>query len=774
MLIVLIMMAHLSSAQDLKLWYDEPGKEWVDGLPLGNGRLLAMVQGGFQRERIQLNEETLWTGQAISRDNPEAGKYIPQIRQLIFDGKYVEADKLARQKVLGTRLAFGQHTYQTLGDLDMVFEYPQINSPATEYYRELDLETAIVKVSYKVQGITFTREVFSSPVDQAIIVRLACDQAKRLNVDVQLSRTGAITESIAPNCVAMHGVAVPEGDFGFEGVHYESQLLVDSCNGEVSSIRNGFRIRKASEITLKIVAASNYRGGEPRQLCTEQLKKSEGKSYAELCEAHIKEHQRLFSAVTMSLGEDTYTHLPTDQRLEAFRNGTEDPQLIALYFQFGRYLLLSSSRPGCLPVNLWGKWTDSYNPRYNGDYHININFQLCYWMAEVSNLGECHKPFIDFVDLLRERGRVTAKTMYGARGFCAHHTTDAWLFTSSFGNTQFGLWPMAPAWLCQHLWEHYLFNGDMEYLRNKSYPIMKEAAEFFLDYLVEHPETGYMVSGPSASPENRFISPEGKPAALCMSPTMDIQLINDLFSNCISASKALDIDRAFRKELENLQQLLPPMQIGEDGRLLEWSMPFEENKIGHRHISHLWGLSPGNQITPSKTPELASAARKSLDVRVEHGAADCLEYQGIGAWIINCYTRLLDGDMAYDHIKSKIAKYTYDNLFTSSELGQQMLMFETDSNLGNCAGIAELFLQSHDDAIHLLPALPGELPNGQIKGFRARGAFEVDMEWKHGKLNAVTIKSINGEPCKLKYGNKEIEFETYEGEEYRFGSNLEN
>lgn len=757
----------------MTLWYNHPAKEWTEGLPIGNGRLMGIVQGGIQKETIQLNEETIWTGRPIERENPEAAQYLPLVRQLMFDGKYAEAERLVEEKMLGLRIGFGMHTYQTLADMVLDFKYPDHSDQVSDYRRELDLDRAIVRVSYKVGDATYSREVFSSHVDQAVIVHLTCDKPQQLSFKASLNRWKSMVAPVGSDRIALHGIATPFGRVGgWKGVKYEAQMEVSARGGHIVASEEGMQIENADEVTLKIVAASNYRGDDPRTICEESLSALKGRSFEEIRNAHLAEYQGLFRRVELDLGETGISELPTDERLKAFKEGATDPGLIAQYFQFGRYLLISSSRPGSLAVNLWGKWIQGYNPDYNGDYHININIQMNYWPAEVCNLAECHEPFFDLLDSLRTRGRITARNSYNARGFTANHATDAWYFTDAIGNPPFGMWPMAPAWMSQHLWDHYLFGGDLDYLRKRSYPIMKEAARFFLDYLVEHPKTGYMVTGPSTSPENRFITPDGEVVSLSMAPTMDNQLLMDLFSNCIEASKLLEIDTLFRKQLEDLRSRLMPMQIGDDGRLLEWAEPFEEQNKGHRHISHLWGLCPGNQITADGTPELFEAARKSLDVRVEHGAANSPEYRGITAWVTNCYARLGDGDAAYSHLNDILVGSSYPNLFAVGVRGRDRKMFETDVNFGITSAIAEMMLQSHAGSIHLLPALPSSMPDGNVRGLRARGGFEVDLSWEAGKLSSATIRSRNGGACRLKYRDKEIQMDTKAGAEYHFNASL--
>lgn len=760
LLLLIISTSPAKSQSGLKLWYDELAADWNQALPIGNGRLGAMVFGGIERERLQLNEETVWSHQGAYEDLQGGARYLPQIRQLLFDGEYVRAQQLADEKLMAARLPSGTNAYQTLGDIRIDFQKLR---DVREYRRELLLDSALVRVSYRSGDVQYRRAYFSSAPDQALIAYFEANQPGKISFSLEMDRPDS-TERI--DWVARkRTLFMTDHVASGKGVRLETRLKIEHQGGSMIYTNGRVIVAGADRVLLRLTAATDFWGEDPTDACSNYGQLGELKNFEQLLADHVQDYQQFYNRVRLELGASEAQQLSTDQRLEALAKGAEDPALAALYFQFGRYLLISSSRPGGMPANLQGIWNEHLIPPWNADYHININIQMNYWPAEVTNLSELHEPFLTFIGKLRENGRETARILYGAHGFTAHHTTDAWHYTTSFGKPQYGMWPMGAAWAATHLWLHYLYTEDQDFLAKYGYPVMKEAAVFLSDFLIEHPRTGLLVTGPSMSPENNFITPDGQRSAVVMGPAMDQQIVWHLFTSVLAAAEVLDIEDTFTAKIASQLDRLTPSKIGADGRILEWSEEgLTEAEPGHRHISHLYGLFPSPQFNWADTPEFMRAAERVLEERLSHGGG----HTGWSrAWIINFYARLKKPEKAHENLRALFVKSTHPNLFDNHP------PFQIDGNFGGTAGIAEMLLQSHAGYIEVLPALPPAWPDGKVEGLRAIGGFEIDIAWEDGELTEVRVRSDLGNECRLKYGDKEVSFETEPGGEYLLNSRLE-
>jgi alpha-L-fucosidase 2 len=768
------------------LWFDKPADHFTASTPLGNGRLGAMIFGGVDDERIVLNETGMWSGSRQDADRPEAALVLPEIRRLLLDGKNVEAEKLINANFTcagpgsargrGARAQYG--AYQLLGNLHLKFIHENGEATARDYRRELDLSEAVARISYEKAGVQYHREAFVSAPDQAMVIRLAANKRASTSLDIQLDRPErSSTVVVGTNELLMSGRL--ENGTGGEGVSYATRIRIINRGGTVTSENSSLCVRGADEVLLFVTAATDIHTFAGRKVddaaktAATDLDRASGKTFAKLRRNHVADYQNYFNRVSLRIGSEKSSGpgLPIPQRLQAMSDGKSDSGLMQLYFDFGRYLLISSSRPGGLPANLQGIWAEEIQTPWNADWHLNVNVQMNYWPAEVCNLSELHQPLFALIESLQEPGTRTAKKYYGAHGWVAHVITNPWGFTAPGEAASWGATTTGAAWLCQHLWDHYLFTGDRKFLR-WAYPIIKGSAQFYRDMLIKEPRRGWLVTAPSNSPENSFVLPDGTRAHISMGATMDMQLLRYLFGAGIEAAKILGTDAFFARELSVTRNQLAPTSIGSDGRIKEWLEEYKEADPQHRHVSHLWGLYPGFEISRHGTPDLAIAARKTLDVRGDGGTGWSIAHK------LALRARLGDGDHAYDLLRAQLKPATITDRITTTGGGTYPNFFgahppfQIDGNFGATAGIAEMLLQSTAGEITLLPALPKAWSEGAVRGLRARGGYTVGLSWQNGKVVEASLRSATVSTAKIRVGDNVRSFTFAPGQTIRLDANL--
>lgn len=749
------------------LWYNQPAKIWEEALPLGNGRLGVMVFGNTSNEHIQLNDDSMWPSDNETWDEPEGNKEdLDQIRQLLFKGENTKADSLFVSKFSRKTVI---RSHQTMGDLFIDFDHKNI----TDYRRELNIDNATSSVSYKSDGALITENIFVSNPHNAIIIEFESQSENGLNGKVRLTRPEdnghptVTTKTNEDDHLVMRGeITQRDGKFDskpnpiLNGVKFETRLKIKNENGDIIKGTDYLELKNVKKATFYLVSNSSYYYDDYVKQNISDLKNVLASTIETVKKTHIEDYQSLYSKVNLNLNNTHLDSIPTDERLKRIKNDSIDVALEALLFQYGRYLLISSSREGTNPANLQGLWNQHIKAPWNADYHLNINLQMNYWLANVTNLDELNMPLFDYVDKLVENGKVTARENFGCRGSFLPHATDLWAPTWLRAPTAYwGCSIGAGGWMMQHYWQHYEFTQNIDFLRERAFPAIQEVAAFYSDWLIEDPRDGMLISAPSTSPENRFFNGKGEMVASCLGSAMDQQVITEVFHNYVEACKILNIDNELLNKIKTQQkQLRPGFVIDDDGRILEWDRPYKETEPGHRHMSHLYGFHPGVQVTQKNTPEVFGAVRNTLDYRLENGGA------GTGwsrAWLINCSARLFDGNMAHDHIQLLFKKSMFNNLFDAHP------PFQIDGNFGYTAGIAEMLLQSHEeDIIRILPALPTAWKNGDVQGLRARGGLTVDISWSNNQLDEVVISSNYDTKFILLYNEKEIPVEIKKGETF--------
>jgi alpha-L-fucosidase 2 len=775
--LVVLTLAPAALAQSpLTLWYQQPANLWVEALPVGNGHLGAMIFGHTAHERIQFNEQTVWNGEPHDYAHHGASQYLGQLRELLFAGKQKEAEDLAMKEFMS--LPLHQRAYQAFGDL--LLDFPGIaEDSVTGYRRDLNLDTAISSVQFVSGGVTWRRELFASYPANVIVVRLTASKPGSLSFTAALKSAHQRSQT----AILPDGALAMSGAVEDSAIRFQASLAVTTQGGKRTAQDGRIAIEGADSATLILTGATNFVNykdvsADPAKRTAAVLAAVHGKSFDTLRAQHIADYQKLFRRVSIDFGTTPAAELPTDERIKAFAK-SGDPALVALLFQYGRYLMIGSSRPGGQPANLQGLWNESNNPPWDSKYTDNINTEMNYWPVEETNLSECQLPLFAALEDLAVSGAITAKEQYGARGWVLHHNFDLWRGTAPINASNHGIWETGGAWLSTHLWEHYLFTGDKQFLRDTAYPLMKGASLFFVDAMVKDPKTGYLITGPSNSPEH---------GGLVMGPAMDRQIVRALFGETIAAARTLGIDAALRDQLAQMRAQIAPNQIGKYGQLKEWMEDLDDPKDTHRHVSHLWGVYPGSEITPYGTPDLEKAARQSLIFRGDEATGWSL------AWKLNLWARFLDGDHAYRILQNLIYPATDKTKTTPSHAGLFPNMFDAhppfqiDGNFGATAGITEMLLQSDDpygtptsltpveagDAafVNLLPALPSALPNGSVSGLRARGGIAVAIDWRNGKLVKATLTASETKPVKVRYAGKQIELQAKAGQTYSFGPEL--